>query len=60
MYQVLPCPSTVIGTHIVKGMNYKMNYYIDEDYLIELDCNIPLRQANVNQYIDTSVVNYKK
>lgn len=37
-----------------------MNYFIDEDYLIELDSNIPLRQANVNQYIDTSVVNYNK
>ena len=60
MYQVLPCDSATIGTHIVKGMNYKMNYYIDEDYVIDLDCNIPLRQMNVNQGIDTCCVSYSK
>ena len=60
MYQVLPSHSTTIGTHIVKGMNLKLNYYIDEDYIIDLECNIPIRQRNVNQLVDIKAVSYSK
>ena len=41
-------------------MNYKMNYYIDDDYVIDLDCNIPLKQVNVFQGIDPCCTSYAK
>lgn len=41
-------------------MNYKMNYYIDQHMLIDLEYNIPIRQKNVNQNLDPSVVSYAK
>ena len=29
MFQILPNANDFVGNHVVKGMNYKMNYYID-------------------------------
>ena len=37
------------GYHLVKGMNVKMNYLIDKDYITELECNIHLWQKNIDQ-----------
>lgn len=41
-------------------MNHKMNYLIDENYVIDLEHNIPTRQSNVNQNIDTREESYRK
>ena len=49
-----------IGYHLVKGMNQKMNYFITEQYIIDLEYNVPTRQANVNQNIDTKEESYGK
>lgn len=50
--------SSDIGQHLVKGMNQKMNYFIDNNYVIDLETNIPLRQANVKQEIDITLNYY--
>ena len=47
-----------IGYHLVKGMNQQSNYFIDENYLIDVANNIPLRQVNVNQDIDKTEKSY--
>lgn len=37
-----------------------MNYFVTEQYIIDLEYNIPTRQANVNQNIDTKEESYGK
>ena len=32
-----------VGYHVVKGMNQKLNYYIDKHKLIDLEFGIPVR-----------------
>ena len=49
-----------IGQHVVKGMNYKMNYFLDAVCVTDLEYNVPLRQVNVDQGVDTSVQSYSK
>jgi hypothetical protein len=49
-----------IGQHVVEGMNYKMNYFLDAVCVTDLEYNVPLRQVNVDQGIDTSVQSYSK
>jgi len=46
--------------HVVKGMNMKMNYYIDNNQLIDLEYCIPVRQVNMNQMLDHSCISYSK
>lgn len=50
----------MVGNHVIKGMNYKMNYYLDQNFFIDLEHNIPIRQQNVNQNIDPGIVSYSK
>lgn len=45
---------------MVKGMNQKRNYFITQDYLTDLEYNIPLRQSNVNQNLNLQVYSYRK
>lgn len=59
-YQKVRDPKSDVGLHVVKGMNYKMNYLISKDYLVDLEHNIPLSQSNVDQGLDTSSVSYSK
>lgn len=59
-YQIVPSLEDHVGNHVVKGMNYKMNYYIDQHFLLDLEHNIPIRQSNVNQNLDPGCVNYSK
>ena len=37
-----------IGNHIVKGMNHKLNYLLDQYRIFDLELNIPILQKNVN------------
>lgn len=46
--------------YVVKGMNQKNNYLLNSLYLTDLEYNIPLRQTNVNQNLDSSVAYTKK
>lgn len=39
-------------------MNQQMNYFIDQNQVIDLNYNIPLRQVNVNQDIDKTEKSY--
>lgn len=55
-----PDYNSEIGQHVVKGMNYKMNYFLDSVCVTDLEYNIPLRQVNVDQGVDTSVQSYSK
>jgi hypothetical protein len=48
-----------VGYHVVTGMNQKNNYLLSQNYLTDLEYNIPLRQNNVNQNLTTSQ-NYTK
>lgn len=48
-----------IGYHLVNGMNQKMNYFIDAKYVVDLEHNIPTRQLNVDQNIDTREESYR-
>lgn len=48
-----------IGYHLVKGMNQKMNYFVNQQYVVDLECNIPTRQVNVDQDIDTRLISYR-
>jgi hypothetical protein len=50
--QCKPAPNDVVGYHVVKGMNLKMNYMINQHHVMDLEYNIPLRQTYVNQGID--------
>jgi hypothetical protein len=52
--------SDFVGNHVVKGMNEKMNFYIDQNFLTDLEYNIPIRQKNVNQHLDPREVSYTK
>ena len=58
--QTKPDPSDDVGYHVVKGMNLKMNYLINQNHVIDLEYNIPLRQTCVNQDLDPSCVSYTK
>jgi len=42
MFQMKKRSEDQVGQHIVKGMNYKMNYYIDQYYLTDLLTNLPI------------------
>jgi hypothetical protein len=48
MHQIEPRLGDSVGNHVVKGMNYKYNYYIDQNHLTDLEFNIPIRQRNVD------------
>ena len=39
-------------------MNQKMNYFINQNQLVDLESNIPLRQNKVDQCIDTQENSY--
>ena len=34
---------------VVRGMNQKLNYYIDKNKMFDLEFGIPIRQVNVDQ-----------
>jgi hypothetical protein len=40
-----------VGYHLVKGMNKKLNYFIDQYQLVDLEYGVPTRQVNVNQLL---------
>jgi hypothetical protein len=42
-----PDENSDVGQHVVKGMNYKMNYFLDAQAVTDLEYNVPLRQVNV-------------
>ena len=44
------------GNHVIKGMNFKLNYYLDQNYLNDFENNLPILQKNVDQNIDYSHV----
>ena len=44
----------------MKGMNKKMNYLINQQYLLDLEFNIPIAQRNVDQILDPECVSYVK
>lgn len=49
-----------VGVHVIKGMNLKMNYLLNQHYLTDLEYNIPLKQVNVDQNLDTGCTSYNK
>lgn len=46
--QMYESPDEDVGYHVIKGMNQKRNYFLNQNYLSDLEYNIPLRQTNVN------------
>lgn len=52
--QIPSDPKDLVGNHVVKGMIPKLNYMLNQNYLTDLEHNIPLRQKNVNQNLDKS------
>jgi hypothetical protein len=56
----VPDPKDNVGYHTVKGMNMKMNYLINQNHVIDLEYNIPLRQTYVNQNLNPTCVSYTK
>jgi hypothetical protein len=55
-----PDENSDVGQHVVKGMNYKMNYFLDAQAVTDLEYNVPLRQVNVAQGVDPSTQSYSK
>ena len=53
-------PEDEIGYHVVKGMNKKRNYFLNQYYLTDLEYNIPLRQTNMNQNLNVEGQSYVK
>lgn len=49
-----------VGYHVVKGMNLKRNYFLNKNFLTDLEYNIPLRQVNVDQDLDIECISYSK
>lgn len=41
--QTVPDPNDQVGYHVVKGMNLKFNYLLNQHHLIDLEHNIPIR-----------------
>ena len=60
IYQTRPHETDDVGYHVVRGMNFKMNYMLNQHHLIDLETNIPLRQTSVNQELDPISVSYSK
>jgi len=58
--QVLPDPRDEVGYHIVKGVNPKMNYLLNQHHLVDLEYNIPLRQSSVDQRLDLHGRSYRR
>ena len=56
--QTIPDPKDDVGYHVVKGMNLKMNYLLNQHHLIDLEYNIPLRQTCVDQKLDPQCTSY--
>lgn len=48
MFQIQPDYSDFVGNHIVKGMNYKCNYFVNQHYVTDMEYNVPIRQKNVD------------
>jgi len=42
-FQVAGNEADDVGNHVMKGMNKKMNYYMDQNFLVDLEYNIPIR-----------------
>ena len=59
IYQVNPDPRDLVGYHIVKGMNPKMNYLLNQHHVVDLEYNIPLRQSSVDQRLDVHSRSYR-
>ena len=60
IYQIRNENDSPIGNHVIKGMNYKMNYFLDAHYLNDLEYNIPIKQKNVMQDVDPLRVSYSR
>ena len=60
IYQIRNEIDSPIGNHVIKGMNYKMNYFLDAHYLNDLEYNIPIKQKNVMQDVDPLRVSYSR
>lgn len=56
--QCVPNPDDSVAYNIVKGMNLKMNYLINQHHVIDLEYNIPIRQTSVDQQLDPECVSY--
>ena len=47
-----------VGSHVVCGMNQKLNYFINKYKMFDLEFGIPIRQVNVDQQLDTTCISY--
>ena len=56
--QCVPNPNDTVAYNIVKGMNMKMNYLINQHHVIDLEYNIPIRQTSVDQQLDRTSTSY--
>jgi hypothetical protein len=59
-YQSIPNPNDKITYNVIKGLNYNLNYLQNQDYIINLENSIPIKQKNVIQDIDPSKTSYRK
>lgn len=46
MYQVDSKNKPNIETQVVRGLKQKMNYYVDKDFINDLEYNIPMQKTN--------------
>ena len=60
MFQIVPDKNNEIGNHIIKGMDKKMNYFLDQYRIFDLQHNITILQKNVNQKIQTKMKVYDR
>ena len=59
-YQLMPDVKSKIQEHVVKGLNYKLNYFYNQDYVIDLETSIPIKQKNVMQFVDHARTSYRQ
>ena len=46
MYQVDSKNKPNLQAQVVRGLNQKMNYYVDEDFITDLEYDIPIQKTN--------------
>lgn len=54
----MPYDPQVDSGHLIKGMNEKRNYYYSNNFIIDLEYNIPILQRNLDQSLDFKTQNY--
>jgi len=53
-------PNTKQENYVIKGMNRKMNYYIDQHSIFDLEFNLPIQESTIISDLKTGIKDFRQ